>query len=108
MRAYSDKSRANGKYALPDVEIFQLTAREVAETQEDTIYEYMKRPEFRLASMNIRDREKMFDTMIEEEGIQGGWFYWYCFPGCLPDSDPFGPYDTWQAAKTAMREEAQS
>jgi len=23
-----------------------------------------------------------------------GWTYWTCLPGCLPDSDPFGPYDT--------------
>jgi hypothetical protein len=23
-----------------------------------------------------------------------GWFYWYCFPGCLPDSEPIGPFDT--------------
>lgn len=20
-----------------------------------------------------------------------GWYYWTCAPGCLPDSDPFGP-----------------
>lgn len=24
------------------------------------------------------DRES--DPMVEEEGITGGWFYWYCFP----------------------------
>jgi hypothetical protein len=23
-----------------------------------------------------------------------GWYYWYCFPGCLPDSDPVGPFAT--------------
>ena len=22
---------------------------------------------------------------------ESGWYYWYCFPGCLPDSDLFGP-----------------
>jgi hypothetical protein len=21
-----------------------------------------------------------------------GWYYWTCCPGCLPDSEPFGPY----------------
>jgi hypothetical protein len=26
------------------------------------------------------------------------WFYWYCLPGCLPDSDESGPFDTEQAA----------
>lgn len=23
-----------------------------------------------------------------------GWYWWACFPGCLPDSDPIGPFDT--------------
>jgi hypothetical protein len=21
-----------------------------------------------------------------------GWYYWTCLPGCLPDSEPFGPH----------------
>jgi hypothetical protein len=27
-----------------------------------------------------------------------GWFYWFCFPGCLPDSEPAGPFETREAA----------
>jgi hypothetical protein len=23
-----------------------------------------------------------------------GWYWWACFPGCLPDSDPNGPFAT--------------
>ncbi len=23
-----------------------------------------------------------------------GWYYWFCQPGCLPDSDPIGPFVT--------------
>lgn len=23
-----------------------------------------------------------------------GWYWWPCFPGCLPDGDPCGPFDT--------------
>ena len=88
MQAYSQPDREDEPTALPDLEIFQLTAAEVAEMDEDLIHEYLKRHEFRLASMNGRTREAMFDAMIEEEGITGGWFYWYCFPGCLPDSEP--------------------
>jgi hypothetical protein len=89
---YSNPAREDDDFALPDIEVFQLTAREVAEMDEDMVFEYMKRHEFRLASMNGRDRERMFDAMIEEEGIQGGWFWWSCFPGCLPDSSPMGPF----------------
>jgi len=102
---YTDESRETETHALPDAEVFQLTAREAAEYCEEDIYQFSKRHEFRLASMNSRDRDAMFDAMIEELGITGGWFYWFCFPGCLPDSTPFGPFDTRQEAIDAARED---
>jgi hypothetical protein len=107
MQAYSDETRAQDPYSLPDIEVFQMTAREVAEQDEERIYEYMKRPKFRLATMHHKTREAMFDTMIEEEGIEGGWFYWYCAPGCLPDSEPVGPYESAKQAKQAVQDDAQ-
>lgn len=91
-QAYSNPYRESDPHALPDIEVFELTAREVAEQDEDLIWEYMKRREFRLAAMSARDRDRMFDAMIEEECITGGWFWWACFPGCLPDSAPMGPF----------------
>ena len=33
-----------------------------------------------------------------------GWYWWTCLPGCLPDSDPFGPYDSEDAALLDARE----
>ena len=30
---------------------------------------------------------------------QTGWFYWFCQPGCLPDSEPFGPFSTAEEAE---------
>lgn len=24
--------------------------------------------------------------------LRSGWFWWVCLPGCLPDSDPHGPF----------------
>jgi len=32
----------------------------------------------------------------EESGC--GWFFWFCFPGCLPESHPFGPFNTEEKA----------
>jgi hypothetical protein len=26
------------------------------------------------------------------EPTQVGWYWWPCFPGCLPDGDPNGPF----------------
>lgn len=28
-----------------------------------------------------------------------GWFYWFSFPGCLPDSGPIGPFKTVNEAR---------
>jgi hypothetical protein len=91
---YSNPNREDDEHALPDIEVFEMNAQEVAAQDEDTIYEYMKRHEFRLASMNGKVREAMFDAMVAELGITGGWFWWSCFPGCLPDSFPNGPFAT--------------
>jgi hypothetical protein len=55
--------------------------------------------------MNGKTRAAMLDCIVEEQGITGGWFYWYCFPGCMPDSDPIGPYDTFALAKAAAQEQ---
>lgn len=26
--------------------------------------------------------------------LGAGFYWWACFPGCLPDGDPIGPFDT--------------
>lgn len=110
MQAYSDPTRANDPHTLPDVEIFQLTAEEVArsEAYEDEQHEFMRRYEYRTASMSSRAQAAMIDAMIEELGITGGWFYWYCFPGCMPESSPFGPYPSVDAALAAARNMAEA
>ena len=95
---YSDPSRKSDPYALPDVEVFQLTAHEVAALDEDTIYKYAKRHEFKTAFMSGRTMDTMLDAIVEEESITGGWFWQACFPGCLPDGPPNGPFDTYAEA----------
>lgn len=27
-----------------------------------------------------------------------GWYWWACFPGCLPDGEPNGPFPTAEGA----------
>lgn len=91
---YSNPDREQEPTALPDIEVFQLTATEVAAMDDDLIYEYLKKPEFRLATMNSKTREAMLDAIVADNDIQGGYFWHSCFPGCLPDSDPNGPFLT--------------
>lgn len=38
------------------------------------------------------------DEIDEENESEEGWFYAFCFPGCLPDSEPVGPFLTEQEA----------
>ena len=36
--------------------------------------------------------------------VQSGWYWQACFPGCLPDSDPVGPFDTEAEALADARD----
>ncbi len=96
MQAYSNPKRASDPYSLPDVEVFEPTAGEAVQQDEDLMWEASKR--FPLCHMNSRDRDKAIAWAVEESRITGGWFWWACFPGCLPNSYAFGPFDTRQAA----------
>jgi hypothetical protein len=104
-QAYSDPTREDDPHALPNIETFELTALEVAEMEEDLIWEYMRRHEYRLASMNGKVREAMLDAIVDEEQITGGWYWWSCFPGCLPDSEPMGPFQTEAEALADAQED---
>jgi hypothetical protein len=34
------------------------------------------------------------DQLDLNQGDQQAWFFWFSLPGCLPDSEPFGPFKT--------------
>lgn len=89
---YANETDARDPYTLPIILIQQFTAHEIAETMEDELYEFSKRHEFRLSSMNRRVSEKMLDAMVEELEIDGGYMWCVCFQGCLPDSSWYGPF----------------
>jgi hypothetical protein len=99
----SSPDREHDPHALPDVEIFEMTAAEIAAEDEDTCHEYLK--EFPLAVFNSRERERMLDAMIERVGIKGGFFWWSRLPGCLPESEARGPFDSQAECVADIREE---
>ena len=43
---------------------------------------------------------------IDDLPLAIGWYYWHCFPGCLPDSDPIGPFATEAEALASARLDA--
>lgn len=90
--------------ALPNIETFQLTAEEVAEMFcQEEIQEKLGLMTYRLANINSKAREALLEAIIKENNVEGGWFYWFCLPGCMPDSDAFGPFATHADALTDAR-----
>lgn len=33
-----------------------------------------------------------------DDDYRAGWYWWSCCPGCLPDGDPIGPFNSPTAA----------
>lgn len=77
---YSDPERETETYSLPDVETFYMPADEFVDPESGS---WMAD----LAEGN--DPESL-----------AGWYYWHCFPGCVPEGDgvPWGPFDTEEEA----------
>lgn len=38
------------------------------------------------------------------EPLPDGWYWWACLPGCLPDGEPSGPFDTEEEALDDARD----
>lgn len=50
------------------------------------------------------------ETLVSDENedpFEIGWYYQYCFPGCLPDSSPFGPFSSSEEALEDLRQNAE-
>lgn len=45
---------------------------------------------------SLPDVETFYVSQDDTEYVpfEIGWYWQFCFPGCLPDSDPVGPFDT--------------
>ncbi len=65
MQFYSNPERQNEEHALPDCEVFHLTG----------------------------DADDMW-LDNDNTPYPEGWYYWHCLPGCMPDSEPNGPFTT--------------
>ena len=66
---YSDPTRESDPHALPDVEVFEVDYYLNGDALPDEAH-------------NLPGSETI------------GWYWWSCFPGCLPDGDPNGPFAT--------------
>ena len=65
-----------------------------------------KLPDAETFYVSDEDAENQLDgSALDTVTFMPGWYYWHCFPGCLPDSDPFGPFESAQEAIASAREE---
>lgn len=74
---YVNEERRDEPHALPDVEVFEITHPKQMELEEF-------------------DGKKVW--------LEPGWYYRYGMPGYLPDSDPFGPFGSYDEALEDARE----
>jgi hypothetical protein len=52
---------------------------------------------------SLPDAEVWFNA--DDTELEGrGYYYWFCLPGCMPDSEPCGPFDTEAEAIAAARD----
>ena len=107
---YSDPKRANDAYSLPDVETFYMGAEDFLTAHSDTWMADAMRgcwPESASHMADDENDERRYDETRHERAHElAGWYWWACFPGCLPDGDgePSGPFATEDDALEDARE----
>ena len=94
---YSDPTRENEPTSLPDLETFYVSLDDVL----DATFETWQGERLRESIVDSARRYSVRDCATDLEG----WYYWTCFPGCLPDSDPIGPFDSEQEAIDDARQD---
>lgn len=82
-QVYSDPDREDDPYALPNVEVFYVSQQDLN-----------NKPKVNYNLENLGGQADDYSV------TEVGWYWWPCFPGCLPDGDPSGPFDT-EAEATA-------
>ncbi len=81
---YFDESRESEPHALSDAEVFEIDSRGYLDGEPFVLPHEPGETAYGLA--------------------EPGFYYWACFPGCLPDGDPMGPFDTEDEALADARE----
>ena len=99
MQAYSDPSRESDPFALPDIEIFHMTAEDFLVAEKDTWG-------FEAKENAMADHPAESNEMARDDSANNlsGFYYWFCFPGCMPDGEPIGPFENEAQALNDARE----
>lgn len=93
---YSDPARADDPYALPNLETFEAFPLDCEVCDASLCVGYGE------VRAYCEECQKWQELPAETGELR--WYYWYCFPGCLPDGDPVGPFETEEEALADARE----
>ncbi len=94
MQTYSDPTREHDPHALPDVEVFYMSRDDFVDADLD---------DWRFEMLDREMGEHREDLVKASKALEG-WYWWSCFPGCLPDGEPNGPFATEQEAIADARD----
>jgi hypothetical protein len=77
----SDDTRENEPQALPNVDVFAVSQLEI---------------NYNIANLDHAGKHdhQAWPCWPCCTIVQAGWYWWSCFPGCMPDGEPFGPFVT--------------
>ena len=91
MQVYSNPERENDEYALPNVEVWQSYHAEIW-CDRCGVFTVPYEEAYASERAYCPSCDAPADRRYSDK--QAYWFYWYCLPGCMPDSDPIGPFAT--------------
>jgi hypothetical protein len=96
MQFYSDPEREKDPFALSDMEVFFMG--------EEDLFSYMTDGGTVWNDLFDMPEDSSEEEIREQAKYSEGWYYWTCFPGCLPDSAPEGPFASEDGAIADARE----
>lgn len=110
---YTNPKRESNPYALPDAEVFEVSANRNLRKDFDyncecgyLVCSACDRAIYPMEADNETGESPM-TYCCSAEALSPGWYWWACFPGCLPDSEPNGPFDTREAAIADAQEDCE-
>jgi hypothetical protein len=99
IQAYSDPKRESNPYALPDIEIFEAAILVCTEcSNEYPDYSGESTPGASCPSFGCDG------SLTPKVPAEDRWWWWSCSPGCMPDGEPSGPFETEDEALADARE----
>jgi hypothetical protein len=98
---YLNPDDADNPYRLPNIEVFAANYGECENCRKLYIGAVLQKGQ-RVSCTERECREDEHTIALSKVG----WFYWYCVPGCLPDGEAEGPFDTEELALADARRDA--